>query len=57
MSQQSITEDARHAYEIAKQYRLHTDAIVAIISQGLAEDAGDADDLIREGEYLDNGRS
>ena len=41
---------SNRAYTIACRSKTHSDAIAAIIAEGLAEDAAEADALIYEGE-------
>jgi len=52
MSETQYDIDARRALGIARKHRLHKGAIQEIIAVNLAEDAADADELIREGERL-----
>lgn len=46
----SYSDDCRRALEIARRHRKHSEAVKEIIAIGLARDAGEADELIREGE-------
>tara|TARA_R100001594_G_scaffold17292_1_gene35375 strand:+ start:3277 stop:3462 length:186 start_codon:yes stop_codon:yes gene_type:complete len=46
----SYKQDCLEALKIAKSFRTHADAIKVIIARGLAEDPGEADRLIYEGE-------